>query len=139
MIALIEQHRPEVALLCSRFGVQSLEVFGLAADGAFDPAHSHIDLLVEFLQDDVDDLFDRYFGLQEALEKLFDRKIDMVTTSALENPDVIAAVNESRQTVYASAHKSGDEVRDKLAGLNLKVSDVADAVAWARKSHEQSA
>jgi predicted nucleotidyltransferase len=137
MIALIEQHRPEVAALCSRFGVRSLEVFGLAADGAFDPAHSHIDFLVEFLQDDAGILFDRYFELQEALEHLLRRKIDLVTASALENPDVIAAVNESRQTVYAAAHKSGDEVRDKLAGLNLKDTDVAGAVAWARKSREQ--
>ena len=132
MIALIEQHRSEVAALCSRFGVQSLEVFGLAADGAFDPTHSHIDFLVEFPQDDAGSLFDRYVGLQEALEQLFARKIDLVTASALENPDVIAAVNQSRQTVYVSA-------RAKLAGLNLKDTDVADAVAWVRKSHEQSA
>ena len=106
MIALIEQHRPEVAALCSRFGVQSLEVFGLAADGAFDPAHSHIDFLVEFLQDDAVNLFDRYFELQEALEHLFAHKIDLVTTSALANPDVIAAVNQSRQSVYAAAPAS---------------------------------
>ena len=48
MISLIEQHRPEVATLCGRLGVQSLEVFGSAADGAFDPARSDVDLLVEF-------------------------------------------------------------------------------------------
>ena len=129
MIALIEQHRLEVAALCSRFGVQSLEVFGSAADGTFDPAHSDIDFLIEFLQDDADDLFDCYFELQEALEQLFARKIDLVTPSALKNPYLIAAVNKSRQPVYASA-------RTKLAGLNLKDADVADAVAWARKSHE---
>jgi predicted nucleotidyltransferase len=106
MIALIEQHRPEVAALCSRFGVQSLEVFGSATDGTFDPAHSHIDFLVEFLPDEAGSLFDSYFGLQEALEHLFARKIDLVTTSALENPDVMAVVNQSRQTVYASARPS---------------------------------
>lgn len=48
MIDIIEQRRPEVAALCSHFGVQSLEVFGSAADGAFDPAHNDIDFLVEF-------------------------------------------------------------------------------------------
>lgn len=131
MIAFIEQHRAEVAALCSRFGVQSLEVFGSAADGTFDPAHSDIDFLVEFLQEDEGSLFDRYFELQQALEQLFARKIDLVTPSALKNPYLIAAVNKSRQPVYASA-------RAKLVGLNLKDTDVADAVAWARKSHEQS-
>ena len=134
MIALIEQQRPEVAALCSRFGVQSLEVFGLAADGAFDPAHSHIDFLVEFLPGDAGSLFDSYFELQQALEQLLARKIDLVTTSALENPDVLAAVNQSRQIVYAAAHKSVDDVRASMADLNLRDSDIADAVAWARKA-----
>jgi len=59
--------------------------------------------LVEFLQDGAGSLFDRYFELQEALELLFARKIDLVVASALENPDVIAAVNQSRQPVYAFA------------------------------------
>ena len=102
MIALIEQHRPEVAALCSRFGVQSLEVFGSAADGAFDPERSDIDFLVEFNADDTGSLFHRYFGLQETLEHLLGRKIDLVTASALKNPYFIAAVNQSRQPVYAS-------------------------------------
>jgi predicted nucleotidyltransferase len=103
MIALIEQRRPEVAVLCSRFCVQSLEVFGSAADGTFDPGHSDIDFLVEFSQDDAGSLFHRYFGLQEALEQLFGRKIDLVSASSLSNPYFIAAVNQSRQPVYASA------------------------------------
>ncbi len=100
MIALIEQHRPEVSALCRRFGVQRLEVFGSAADGTFDPVYSHIDFLVEFLPGDAGSLFDSYFELQQALEQLFASKIDLVTSSALENPDVIAAVNQSRQIVY---------------------------------------
>jgi predicted nucleotidyltransferase len=103
MIRLIEQHRLEVATLCERFGVQSLEVFGSAADGAFDAVCSDIDLLVEFNPDEAGSLFHRYFGLQEALESMFQRKIDLVSASALSNPYFIAAVNQSRQTVYASA------------------------------------
>ena len=103
MISLIEQHRPEVAALCDRFGVQSLEVFGSAADGAFDAARSDIDFLVEFSPEDVGSLFHRYFGLQEALERVFRRKIDLVSASTLSNPYFIAAVNQSRQSVYASA------------------------------------
>lgn len=78
--------------------------------------------------------------IQKGLLKMGNQapQIDLVTTSALENPAVIAVVNESRRAVYESAHKSGDEVRDKLADLNLKVADVADAVVWARISHERS-
>lgn len=103
MISLIEQHRPEVALLCSQFGVQRLDVFGSAANGDFDLARSDIDFLVEFSPDDKGSLFHRYFGLQEALENVFHRKIDLVSAGALSNPYFVAAVNQSRQTVYASA------------------------------------
>lgn len=103
MIAHIEQQQTAVAALCSRFGVQSLEVFGSAANGSFDASRSDIDFLVEFSRDDAGSLFHRYFGLQEALEQLFNRKIDLVSASALSNPYFIAAVNQSRQTVYASA------------------------------------
>ena len=103
MISLIEQNRPAVAALCSRFGVQSLEVFGSAADGVFDPAHSDIDFLVEFSREDASSLFHRYFDLSEALEQLLGRKVDLVSASAMRNPYFIAAVNKSRQTVYASA------------------------------------
>ena len=103
MIDLIEQNRPAVAELCSRFGVQSLEVFGSAANGSFDPSRSDIDFLVEFSPEDAGSLFHRYFGLQEALEKLFKRKIDLVSANALSNPYFIAAVNQSRQPIYASA------------------------------------
>ena len=103
MISLIEHHRTEVAALCTRFGVQSLEVFGSAADGTFDTERSDIDFLVEFSPEDSGSLFHRYFGLQEALQHVFHRKIELVSASALSNPFFIAAVNKSRQPVYASA------------------------------------
>ena len=40
---------------------------------------------------------------EESLEQLFGRKIDLPTVSALKNPYFIDAVNQSRQSVYASA------------------------------------
>ena len=101
MIPAIEQNRPALADLCRRFGVRSLEVFGSAAVGNFDPERSDIDVLVEFGESDSDNLFHRFFGLSEALEELFARKIDLVSPSALKNPYFIAAVNRSRQPVYA--------------------------------------
>lgn len=103
MIPIIESRQSEVAALCGRFGVRSLEVFGSAAEGTFDAERSDIDFLVEFNEDDGGSLFHRYFGLQEALEQLFGHKVDLVSASALSNPYFIAAVNQSRQPVYASA------------------------------------
>ncbi len=102
MISLIENHRPEVSALCHQFGVQSLDVFGSAADGAFDPAHSDIDFLVEFNPQHAVSLFHRYFALQESLEQLFGRKVDLVSAAGLSNPYFIASVNRSRQPLYAA-------------------------------------
>ena len=62
MIELIEQHRPDLADLCRRFGVHRLEVFGSAADGQFDPTRSDIDFLVEFNAQHTS-LFHAYFVL----------------------------------------------------------------------------
>lgn len=103
MIALIKDHQSEVAALCKQFAVQTLEVFGSAADGSFDPQRSDLDFLVEFSQEDQGSLFHRYFGLHESLERIFGRKVDLMTASAMGNPYLIAAVNKSRQLVYASA------------------------------------
>lgn len=101
MITLIEQHQPAIAALCRRFGVARLEVFGSAVTGSFDPTRSDIDFLVEFDENQTG-LFRRHFGLAEALEQLFGRKVDLVSSGALRNPYLIASVNCSRQTVYAS-------------------------------------
>lgn len=90
----------EVAPLCRRFGVRRLDLFGSAATGAFDPARSDVDLLVEF-DDDPAHLFDRYFGLKESLEALYGRPVDLVAAGSLRNPYFIAAVNETRRLVYA--------------------------------------
>lgn len=102
MIAVIEQHAAELSRLCRQYGVLRLEVFGSAANGDFDPQRSDLDFLVEFNPAGATSLFQRYFGLQEALESLFQRKVDMVSADAMKNPYFIAAVNRSRQTVYAA-------------------------------------
>ena len=39
--------------------MKSLDVFGSAANGEFDPAHSDIDFLVEFIVEDLGSLFHR--------------------------------------------------------------------------------
>jgi hypothetical protein len=102
MIAALEQHAAEIVHLCRQYGVRRLEVFGSAANGEFDPAKSDIDLLVDFDAANDANLFHRYFGLMEDLERLLGRKVDLVSTGALRNPYLIAAIDQSRQTVYAA-------------------------------------
>jgi len=101
MAPLLDAHLAELPALCRRFGVRRLELFGSATTGAFDPERSDLDFLVEFDANSAQ-LFDRYFGLREALAALYGRNVDLVTVGALRNPYFIKSVDATRQLVYAS-------------------------------------
>ena len=101
MTNLIEQYRDQVIALCRRTGARRLDVFGSAVRSDFDPATSDLDFLVEF--DDLPPVkyADAYFALQESLEALFGRPVDLITEASLENPYFRERVQAERQPVYA--------------------------------------
>jgi uncharacterized protein len=98
---LIDTHRDEIQCLCQQFGVQRLDLFGSAADDSFDPQRSDADFVVDFGPGAQPELFNRYFGLNEALAALLGRKVDLVMAGAMVNPYFIASVNRTRRPVYA--------------------------------------
>lgn len=103
MHAAIANKRTELAELCRHYGVARLEVFGSAARGTdFDPQTSDADFLVEF--DPTSGLapFDQFFDLAEALRRTLERPVDLVESGAVRNPYLRAAINRSRELVYAS-------------------------------------
>lgn len=101
MHIIIESHLDQVHQLCRQFGVKSLDLFGSATGDAFDPQRSDIDFIVDFGPEAQPDLFNRYFGLNEALAALFGCKVDLVMANGMVNPYFIASVNRTRQSVYA--------------------------------------
>lgn len=104
MIPDIAQHREELRILCRRFHVRRLDVFGSAARQAdFDPARSDLDFLVEFDSGAPEALsLKTYLGLKDALETLFGRKVDLVEPGAMRNPYLKADVERSREPVFAA-------------------------------------
>src|SRR4051812_36156512 len=102
MIDLIQQRRAEIDLLCRSYSVRALELFGSAAEGTFDPARSDLDFVVDFLPLQPGQLFDFFFDLKHDLEGLFGRKIDLVTTRAIQGSDFARMVKNSRQVLYAA-------------------------------------
>ena len=99
----IETRREALSILCRRFGVTRLEVFGSAARGDdFDPDHSDADFLVEFRPDANLSPLGQFFGLARALESLLGRPVDLVEPGAVRNPFVLAAINRAREVVYAA-------------------------------------
>lgn len=104
MIAIVEDRRAEVAALCERHGVERLDVFGSAAgDDGFDPERSDLDFVVSFERREPSDLFRRYFGLEEDLEALFGREVDLVMEGALgKSPRFARNVEGSRVPLYGA-------------------------------------
>ena len=101
MIPLIEQHREQIAVLCRKYGVRKLELFGSAARGDFEAARSDIDFLFEFNSDPTK-LADRFFGFSEDLERLLGQRVDLVSSPDVRNPYFLQVVNQQRVTLYAA-------------------------------------
>lgn len=71
---------PRLAELCQKYGIAELSVFGSVARGD-DRPDSDIDLL--YVRVPGNDLGMSYFALQEDLEKLFGRRVDLVPKDGL--------------------------------------------------------
>ena len=103
MHAAIAEKKDELAELCRRYGVVRLEIFGSAARGTdFDPLTSDADFLVEFRLDNARAPLRQYFEFAEALREALGRPVDLVESDAIQNPYLRAAIDQSRELVYAS-------------------------------------
>lgn len=103
MLEIIRHSEKDILSLCKQFGVTELYLFGSAASSSFNPAKSDLDFAVRFSNDvPVEDMADHFFGLSEALENLFDRKVDLVSIPALKNPVFIDELNATKVQLYAA-------------------------------------
>ena len=100
MIALIEEHREEIAALCRQYGVERLEVFGSAATGAFNFSTSDIDFIVQFMEPDKPGIARLYIDFSDALERQFERAVDVIIDQPFRNPYFAQSVAESRHLIY---------------------------------------
>lgn len=96
------ENRKAIEELCRRFHVRRLELFGSAAAGVARPGGSDLDFLVEFNQLPPGHYADAYFGLLEALQRLFKQPVDLVVASAIRNPYFRQAVERTKTMLYAA-------------------------------------
>lgn len=96
----LAEKRPELKLLCRKYEVATLDIFGSAASPNWDPSVSNLDFFVVFEPDGGGGLVDRYPGLADDLEALFNRKVDLVTPGAIRNPFFRDAIAATRARVY---------------------------------------
>lgn len=102
MIPANEEQADELKRICLAYGVRRLDLFGSASTGSDDPDASDLDFLVEFQPAALDAYSDTYFGLLEALGRLFGRPVDLVVKSAIRNPYFLQSVEQTRIPIYAA-------------------------------------
>jgi hypothetical protein len=95
----IFQHLDEIKQLCSGNKVKSLFVFGSVIIDKFNQ-DSDIDLIVD--SDEIDPLnySDHYFNLKFELEKMLDRKIDLLEQRAICNQYLKEQIEKTKVLVY---------------------------------------
>lgn len=102
MKAQFPRHCRDLETICLRSGVALLEVFGSSTGEAFGTQHSEFDFLVEFVSRCPREHYENYFGLLEALGRLFARSIDLIEPQTIRNPIVRRRADESRTLLYAA-------------------------------------
>ena len=100
MNAAVVERAVELDQLCRRYGVLRLDLFGSAATGRYRPEESDLDFVVEFQPLPAAAYADAYFGLLEALERLFGQPVDLVVGTAIKNPYFRQSLEETRTLVY---------------------------------------
>ncbi len=104
MIAPIANNLDGIRALCRDYQITRLDLVGSAATGAFDPARSDIDFVVDLggYERGVARRFGRF---ARALEDLLGYRVDLLTDDELEDPYFRASVNRGRVTIYGSGDR----------------------------------
>ena len=103
MLPAVEAKATEIAGLCARRNVRRLAVFGSAAADRFDAPTSDVDVLVEFQKMSPAEHAENYFGLMEEMEQLFGLPVDLVESTAIQNPYFRRAVERTQVVLYEAA------------------------------------
>ena len=93
----------ELRILCRRYGVVRLGAFGSVLREDFDPNNSDIDLAVEFARSRRYGPADQYFKFKTAIERLFDRDVDLIELRAMPASRLKRSIERSQVPVYEQA------------------------------------
>jgi hypothetical protein len=102
MNAIIESKKKELVGLCLKYRVRRLEIFGSAVSEFFDPDKSDLDFVVQFHDLAPGEYADTYFGLLEGMEKLFQRRVDLIMDTAIDNPYFREKIEKTGVLLFAA-------------------------------------
>ena len=96
---IITKNISKIKAVCDKQKIKSLFAFGSVCTDKFNE-QSDVDLLVTFKPMDFGDYADNYFQTADIFEKIFQRKVDLVTEDSLKNPYFIKSVNQTKRLLY---------------------------------------
>jgi predicted nucleotidyltransferase len=96
---LLRNKLTQVSEICRKHKVVKLFVFGSVCTNKF-TKNSDIDFLVGFESPYFDGYADNLFDLEEQLENLLNRKVDIVSLATLSNPYFIKVVEKTKILIY---------------------------------------
>jgi hypothetical protein len=103
MIDLIADNLEEIERICRMYGVISLDLFGSAATGEFDPQTSDLNFIVDMGAYAPGTAF-RYLDLIGDLESLLGHEVHIITEPALHDPNLREIIAAQRIRLYEAAH-----------------------------------
>ena len=100
MIALKQYGDGLKATLQDNMAVKKFYLFGSALTTRFNENNSDIDVLVETENISPEEKGMCLIALWEDLEKLFNRKVDLLTENSLRNPYLAREIEQTRKLIY---------------------------------------
>ena len=98
----LDQYKHDISIICKRYRVSKLDVFGSAARKYdFNPTSSDADFLIEFAPE-VKVGLGELIGIKTELENLLGRNVDLLEPEAVINPYVLNSITRNRESVYAA-------------------------------------
>ncbi len=97
----LDNYKNKIVELCEKHKVKHLFVLGSVLTDKF-AENSDVDFIVEIDSNDPIIYAENYFDLKFELEKLLNRKIDLLEERALKNKLFIENINKSKKMIYGS-------------------------------------
>jgi predicted nucleotidyltransferase len=96
----LEPYLPQLVELCEKFSVEKLYAFGSLVYGDFDEEKSDLDFLVRFKENNKVGI--ELIQMLMDLEKLFNRKVDLLRERPFKNEYFARSVENSKALLYAA-------------------------------------
>lgn len=97
---IIQQHLAPLTDLCQQYRVDKLYVFGSVVTERFDTKNSDLDFIAVLEPLPPLEKGENLINLWNALEYLFQRKVDLLTEQPIKNPYFRRNVENTKQLIY---------------------------------------